>query len=128
MKTKTRQFLLTFFAILCAALCVLVSLLSLDEWVRIGVTADPALVESYHFGGEAMVAHGGWRYRSASLYAWSAFGEGLFALGIGALLVISALRRSKRGMVIGIALAVIVFLAPAGYSLFGWGLYCLSGF
>ena len=39
-----------------------------DFWA-IGVVADPAVVERYNFGAEAMIAQGGDKYRSANSYA-----------------------------------------------------------
>lgn len=62
------------------ALCVFysfVAILILFEWFKIGVVADPQEIGKYYFGSEAMVGHGGWKYKSSENYALSAFYEGI---------------------------------------------------
>jgi hypothetical protein len=50
-----------------------------DYWV-IGVIKDPAIIEQYHFGSEAMIGNGGDKYRSAEAYALSSLVVGLVAI------------------------------------------------
>ncbi len=42
------------------------------EALHVGPFADPRVVDAYHFGSEAMVGAGGWRYTSRALYVGSA--------------------------------------------------------
>src|SRR4030042_2179031 len=49
------------------------SLLFFYEFYQIGIVADPPEIEKYYFGSEAMIAHGGWKYASASVYSFSSF-------------------------------------------------------
>ncbi len=58
-----------------------ISLLLIAEFIRIKIIANPQVIAGYYFGSEAMMDHGGWTYRSASLYAWSALSKGLFIFG-----------------------------------------------
>jgi hypothetical protein len=90
-------------------LALIIMGLSIAEWIRIGVIANPQEIEKYYFGSEAMMGHGGWKYVSASAYTWSVFGEGLFAGMIGAAFIYGFLRYSKKAIVIayfGLALLV----------------------
>ena len=48
----------------------------LYAWPAFAFLQPVALVESYHFGGESMMAHGGWVYRSPSTYGWYNFASG----------------------------------------------------
>ena len=75
----------------------------LDEWYTVGVQADPAKVEAYHFGSEAMVGHGGDHYRSAEAYAsWSLMG-GLAALVVATVFVFGLVRRNGAAVAVGYA-------------------------
>jgi hypothetical protein len=65
------------------------------------VFGDQAHIDDYHFGSESMIAHGGWRYASAGLYAWTAFTEGTLALAVGVAFSISLYRRSRVALVCG---------------------------
>ncbi len=49
-----------------------------DYW-DIGVVADPEEIERYNFGAEAMIAHGGEKYRSASTYAAASLAVGVLS-------------------------------------------------
>jgi hypothetical protein len=55
----------------CVALFGLAAL-HFYEWWWVGHVADPKAIANYHFGSEAMIAHGGDHYRSAEAYAASA--------------------------------------------------------
>ena len=68
-------------------LCALLALALGDEAISVGVIADPRVIADYHFGSEAMVGIGGWRYKSAGCYATSAGIEAIAAVGIAIWLV-----------------------------------------
>jgi hypothetical protein len=83
---------------------------SLTEWVRIGVVADPEVIKAYYFGSEAMVAHGGWTYRSAATYATTALAEGVVGLGVVALFAVGFTRPGRRltALAYGVLAAVVL--------------------
>ena len=64
-----------------------------DFWV-IGVIANPAEIERYNFGAEAMISHGGDKYRSSFAYALASLVIGLIGiLGfVGSLCLLSKAR------------------------------------
>lgn len=68
MKNKPKIFV---FYIPGALALLLFLAIGLSDFWTIGVTGDSAVVEHYHFGNEAMITHGGQRYRSANAYAAS---------------------------------------------------------
>jgi len=70
------------------------------EFIRIKIIANPQVIAGYYFGSEAMMDHGGWTYRSASLYAWSAPAEGLFIFGLGLLFLFGMTRKKTKYLVI----------------------------
>ncbi len=82
----------------------------LSESIRIAV-ASPDAVAAYHFGSEAMVGHGGWRYRSRWAYAASSAASGVPFLGMGALLIWVLMRR--RDSASWLAAGAIAFLVGA---------------
>ena len=84
-------------------LALIITGLLLTEWIRIGFIGSPKEIEKYYFGSEAMISHGGWKYGSATKYAWSAFGEGIFAGTMGLLFIYGYLRSSKKIIAIGYA-------------------------
>lgn len=45
--------------------------IGVSEYIRIAIQAHPEIIDSYHFGAESMIAHGGEKYRSALSYAQS---------------------------------------------------------
>lgn len=60
--------------IIIVFLCLVSALLGLllfVDGVYIGFFAPEAVVEEYHFGAEAMIAHGGWGYKSKMAYFFS---------------------------------------------------------
>ena len=79
----------------------------LSEWVRIGVIADLKVIDSYHFGSEAMIGHGGRQYASASSYARTALIEGICSFALGIFTFIASIKSNSRNAVIGCALIVI---------------------
>ena len=51
-----------------------------SEAVHLGLVADPAAVESYHFGSEAMLGEGGWWFQSRLTYVLESIGLTLFSV------------------------------------------------
>jgi hypothetical protein len=72
----------------------LLAALFLHEWFTVGVVADPAVIEGYHFGSEAMVGNGGWHYATRELYTATALVEGLVALAVATAFATAAIARS----------------------------------
>jgi hypothetical protein len=67
--------------------------LFLREWWLVGYVADPETIAAYRFGSEAMVSHGGAKYRSAGAYATSALQvAGVCALLAGVFFAASRLK------------------------------------
>lgn len=91
-------------------LSLLIAVLFLSEWVKIGVIADPETIETYHFGSDSMAGKY-WYYESARTYALSALVQGLISLGITALFGFSLFRNSKKLLVISYTLFTIGVLA-----------------
>lgn len=96
---------------LVAGFCVLggaalYAVLMLSEWWPIVVRRDPVRIADYHFGSESMMAHGGWKYASADLYAWTAFSEATLAMVIGGTLSLAVLRRSRLALACGCLLVL----------------------
>ncbi|WP_303495315.1 hypothetical protein [Neptunomonas phycophila] len=79
-------------ALLCLSLFVVYGLG--DYWV-IGVIANPEELARYNFGAEAMIAHGGDKYRSASSYAMASLVVGMLAV-IGFILSLLMLFKSSK--------------------------------
>ncbi|WP_412062620.1 hypothetical protein [Rubrivirga sp. IMCC45206] len=82
----------------------------LSEWHAVGVEADPATVEAYHFGSEAMVGHGGDHYRTAEAYASRMLTGGLAALGVAGVLVFGLVRRSGIAVATGYVVVAAVLI------------------
>ena len=82
-------------------LSIAYALLMLSEWWPIVVFRDQVRIEDYHFGSESMMAHGGWKYASAGLYAWTAFTQATLALVVGVAFSISLYRRSRVALACG---------------------------
>ena len=89
------------------AVAALLAVVFLSEWVRVAVIADSATVESYHFGSEAMVGHGGWPYRTAALYARTSLVGGLVALVVTGAFVVAVVRRSRVLALVAYGLLVV---------------------
>jgi hypothetical protein len=77
------------------------AILMLSEWWPIVVFRDQVRIEDYHFGAESMMAHGGWKYASAGLYAWTAFTQAALALVVGVAFSVSLYRRSRMALACG---------------------------
>ena len=83
--------------------------LFLREWWLVGYVGDPETIAAYRFGSEAMVSHGGAKYRSAGAYATSALHvTGLCALLAGVFFAASRLR-SWRAAISAYVLLAIAF-------------------
>lgn len=95
-KSGTSHFFSKILGWLGAVLTLFFAILILSEWFQIGVIADPKEIGEYYFGSETMISHGGWKYQSASVYAWTCFIEGLVYICVTALLVHSTLRNKYR--------------------------------
>ncbi len=52
----------------------------LQDWWLMIVVKDQALINSYHFGAESMIANGGFIYRSKNIYAWYTFSEAILCI------------------------------------------------
>ena len=100
-----------------AALTFFVGIIILNEWFRIGVIADPKEIGGYYFGSEAMMSHGGWKYQSASIYAWTCFFEGILYIGATGLFAHSSIRNKYRRIYFAYAF-LILFLAYDWYNKF----------
>lgn len=87
-------------------LAALFAIMMLSEWWPIVVRHDLVRIADYHFGSESMMAHGGWKYASASLYAWTAFAEAALALVIGGAFSVAILRRSRLALACGWLLVI----------------------
>jgi Co/Zn/Cd efflux system component len=94
-------------AVLGAVVSALVSVLVMSEFIIIGMIADPNTVAGYYFGSETMLFHGGWKYQSSSVYAWTAFVEGIFLWAVTTLLVWSARKRSLKGVITGYLMVLV---------------------
>ena len=77
------------------------ALLMLSEWWPIVVFRDQVRIEDYHFGSESMIAHGGWKYTTADIYAWTAFMQAALALVVGVAFSVSLYRRSRIALACG---------------------------
>jgi len=92
-------------AVVSATILLALALIPLSEvyTVCVGGGAD------YHFGSEAMIAHGGFAYRSATAYVTTALLEGLPLL-TAALLLFAYAKTGKPRLAIGAFGAVSLFL------------------
>jgi hypothetical protein len=88
-------------------LSLLAGVAILYEWIRIGIIANPEEIKKYYFGSEAMIAHGGWMYKSASIYAWSAFAEGIIIFVVMANFIISLIKKLRWGIYLGYSFWII---------------------
>jgi hypothetical protein len=82
----------------------------LDDWYQIGVARDDSLIRAYHFGSEAMLAHGGAKYETADSYArWSLL-AGLSLLPSAAAAFWAAIRTSWRSLALSGVLLVLAWV------------------
>jgi hypothetical protein len=87
-----------------------IGVICISEWINIGIVADPEMISRYYFGGEAMMAHGGWHYASASLYAWTSLIQGTCLLVLGIFTFWTALQAQGRNTAIGWAVFFAWFI------------------
>lgn len=80
------------------------------EAINIGLLASQADVDAYHFGSEAMVGHGGWRYESKSAYVASAVVESFLLLVSVVLFAWATWRYSKKTVLAAIVASVTAIL------------------
>jgi len=90
-------------------LSLLIAVLFLSEWVKIGVIADPATIDKYYFGSDSLVGKY-WYYESARIYSSSALVQGLIYAGNSALFCFSLIRYSKKLLILSYSLLGIGIL------------------
>lgn len=84
-----------YFPLTILALGLLISFLLLEDWWLMIIINDIDYIDSYHFGSESMMAHGGWVYKNKELYAWSGFGIAIIGI-IGFITgIISFIKKSR---------------------------------
>ena len=91
-------------------LSCLISVLFLMEWIKIGIIADPAVIESYNFGSESM-AENAWYYESPDTYAISAMIQGFIASIITIFFFVTLYYRTKKWLMISYTLLLLGILA-----------------
>jgi len=91
------------------------------EFYRIGIVATPNEIEQYHFGGEAMIGHGGWIYASAGAYSFSTLVGAFLYLFAATGFLIAYIKRSK--LFIGLAISILVMSYLAEVLLNLWFKY-----
>ena len=92
-----------------------IALLVLWEWARIAIISDPKEIAGYYFGSEAMIVHGGWKYQSASTYAWVCFAEGLFYICASATFLHSTVKKYSCRIYL-IYAVLLIFVAYSWFS------------
>jgi len=90
---------------------VAAAIVFLNEWYQIGVVRDDFLIRAYHFGSEAMLAHGGAHYETAESYARACLLAGLSLLPSAAAAFWAAVRTSPRILVLSGVLLVLSWLS-----------------
>ena len=91
---------------------LLIAFLFLKEWVKIGLIADPQIVDSYSFGISS-AEENGWYYESGYIYALSAFIQGTVFTAITISFGIALVKNSKKALKISyfaLLLAIIITL------------------
>lgn len=81
-------------ALVFSFLVLLFSWVAFDEWYTVQVIADPAVIASYGFGNENVMAQRGWHFESASTYSQWNFIQGLSLLLVLAIGIFSAIKRN----------------------------------
>jgi hypothetical protein len=79
---------------------------------------DPAVISRYYFGSEAMMSHGGWQYKTSSIYAWTSLAEGLLVLSISSLFVMATAQNKKRFVNAGFFILVAWLMVRLGIGFF----------
>lgn len=114
MMKVTRKLAKTGFLLLALAMLLLAITIGWEA-LNIGLLASQAEVDAYHFGSEAMVDHGGWRYESKTAYVASAVVESLLLLVSVVLLAWAVWRYSKKTALAAIAAsatAILILILP----------------
>ncbi len=89
---------------------LLTSVITFNEWIQIGIIADEEMIESYHFGSEAMIGAGGEKYRSADAYAFSSAKWSLISL-TSLILYALGLKKKKRTIIgFGYLSTLLIFI------------------
>ncbi len=83
--------------------------LVLREWLLVAVIAEPDVIRGYYFGSEAMIAHGGWHYRSAETYAAKSLATGAVALLVSGILLFAMWKRNPVALGFGYLLLIVGF-------------------
>jgi len=115
METKRFRKFLRLSSLVPAFFALFLAVLFLSEFVSIGIIARPETIAGYDFGSEGMIGAGGWRYRSAQVYALSALAEGILLLSGAGLLLAGVIRRKSAALIAGyILLAASLVLCFSG--------------
>jgi hypothetical protein len=90
-------------------------LIGFSEYYRVGIAAYPSVIDTYNFGSEAMISHGGEKYRSAAAYSEANMLLGLFS-ALGMSLTLATLYVFKSHAVLK-AYAIAVTLIAVSYAI-----------
>jgi hypothetical protein len=107
MSQPFQQSLLRILSALAVVGALLIGGIFLHQWYQIGVSKDLAVIRSYHFGSETIVAHGGAAYESAGAYARASPLAGLAFLPSAVMSVWALVRTSWRCLLLGLALFAV---------------------
>jgi hypothetical protein len=89
---------------------VVAALVTLSETIWLQFFAPNEAIESYKFGSDAMVSHGGWPYTSKFAYVAHGLFVGVVAAAAAAALAFSVFRRSRLSFLGYAAVALILLL------------------
>jgi len=87
---------------LLAAIVVAIGVV--ESW-SIVIRPDPARVAQYHFGSEAMIAHGGWQYSNPEVYGWTFL---LLVASIGVACALVGVAMWRRSIGLGLVAALLI--------------------
>ena len=73
----------------------IISLMLLQDWWLMIVVEDQTLIDSYHFGGESMISHGGFLYLSKNIYAWYTFVEAMLCISGFVFVIIGVVKKNE---------------------------------
>lgn len=91
------------------SLTAFLAILTGIEAVRLGPLATAAIIESYHFGSEAMIENGGEIYQSRELYAADAVILSIMSISSACLMVRSYIRRGRQISSLTLFVATMAF-------------------
>jgi hypothetical protein len=93
---------------------LVIAAVGLSELWVISIEANPNIIAGYHFGAEAMISHGGEKYRSAAIYANSSLTLGLCSLAGIVFVLITQIKAKKykilKAYCAGISFSVLLYL------------------